>query len=396
MAKSSIGIGENYLKFFIDNIDSRHVICIGGRRSGKSYAIMRFLRFLISGKPKQAMIVAATFPALQLVMDDWTRATGLAVQGSILYGYSCQLKNGSVVQFRNFPEPQRAQGSHADIIFIDEVLNCDENTIRVLTMSCTGQIYMAANPTRKSRLIDDYTLPDGSNLLRTTYRDNPYLTPEQVQEFVDIEERASRPDATLYDIYMAKVYCRGEFADLVGRCFEKLDYNTYADWLDIPVEECITADLGFGGADETVILGTKMYKNRLYIHTYWRGKGTLDAYNFAVTLYECGFNEFTPIQMDWGGIGRHIIDTLISADNGRWEDYRVKNGFSICNVAKRPVLEGIMGMMALDAIVIDDSSQKTREEFENAQLTEDRHLKGSDHAIDAARYAYTWLKLSGF
>lgn len=398
MTTNSLGIGKRYLKFFVDNIDSRYVISIGGRRSGKSFATAKWLRFLASGKPIKILVIAATFPAIQLVIEDFQRATGLTVTGSMIYGYSCKLKNGSLFQFRAFPESQRVQGTTADICWFEEFLNIPEEVIRVATMSCTGQMYFTANPTRKSKLLDDYVNKDGSNYLKTTYKDNPYLTPEQVKEFDDIKLRSQQPNATMYDIFCAKVYCDGEFGDLVGRCFEKLEYCTYNDYWEIPSEEVVFMDLAFGGADKTAICGFKLYNKKLYIHTYQYKQGTINAKELAWDLIDCGFNSHTTIFADYGGVGRQILDSLITAQQNDeiWTEPELCKGFSIANVLKGKVLESIMALMALDAIVIDDSTAFTREEFESATLDENHRMKGeNDHTIACARYAINYFHAIG-
>lgn len=398
MMVNSLGISERYLRFFVENINSRYVVCIGGRRSGKSFNVAKWIRFLSSGKPIKVLVIAATFPAIQLVIEDFQRATGLTVTGSMIYGYSCKLSNGSLFQFRAFSEPQRAQGTTADIVWFEEFLNIPEEVIRVATMSCTGQMYFTANPTRKSKLLDDYINKDGSNFIRTTYKDNPYLTPEQRKEFDDIKLRSQQPNATLYDIFCAKVYCDGEFGDLVGRCFEKLEYNTYSDYLNIPSEEILIMDLAFGGADKTAICGFKMYNKKLYIHTYQYKQGTINAKELAWDLVDCGFNAYTQIQADYGGVGRQILDSLIMAQQNDevWAEPELKMGFQISNVIKGKILESIMALMALDGIVIDDSNYNTREEFEGCALDEQQRLKGeNDHTIACARYAINYFHAIG-
>lgn len=395
---NSLGIGTTYLRFFVQNIDEPKVIVIGGRRSGKSFATAKFLRFLLSGRPRKLLVIAATFPALQLAMDDWTRATGLTVSGSLLYGYSCQMNNGSVVQFRAFDSPTKVQGTTADIIWCEEFLNIDEEVIRVAAMSCTGQMYFTANPTRKTKLLDDYVNKDGSNYLKTTYRNNPYLTEMQVKEFEAIKERSQRPNATIYDIWMAKVYCDGEFGDLVGRCFEKLEHCTYSDWLDVPTPEVLFMDLAFGGSDKTALVGFKMYGKKMYLHTYMYKQGTINSKDLAWDLVECGVNAWTPVFADYGGVGRQILDNLISAtQNGEsWTEPELSGGFQIANVIKKPVMESIMALMALDAIVIDDSNIETRREFEDAMLDENQKMKGeNDHTIACARYAINYFHYTG-
>ena len=395
METNSLGIGRTYLKFFVENIESRYVICIGGRRSGKSFGTAKFLRLLASGKPLKVLVIAATFPAIQLVIEDFQRATGLTVTGSMIYGYSCKLSNGSLFQFRAFSEPQRAQGTTADIIWFEEFLNIDEEVIRVASMSCTGQLYFTANPTRKSKLLDDYVNKDGSNYLKTTYKDNKYLTPAQIKEFDDIKYRSQLPNATIYDIFCAKVYCDGEFGDLVGRCFEKLEYNTYNDYLNIPAREVLFMDLAFGGTDKTALCGFKKHQNKMYIHTYMYKQGTINAKDLAFDLVDVGINPYTTVFADYGGVGRQILDKLITASNGEWTETELSQGFQISNVIKGRIMESLMSLMALDAIVIDDSNQFTRDEFENAMLDEHQNLKGNDHTIACARYAINYFHATG-
>lgn len=391
-----LGIGDTYLRHFVNNIDSRYVVCIGGRRSGKSWATLRWITFLLSGKPKKAMFIAATFPALQLCIEDFQNATGYIVQGSLIYGYSCQLGNGSIIQFRSFDNPTKVQGTGADILYFEEFLNIPEDVIRVATMSCTGQMYFCANPTRKTKILNEIIEKDEHNYLRTTYKDNPYLSKEQVAEFDNIKSRSMAPNATLYDIFCAKVYCDGEFGDLVGRCFEKLEYCTYADYLNVPAEEVLFMDLAFGGTDKTALCGFKKHNNKIYIHTYTYKTGTINAKELAYDLIECGMNAYTVIYGDYGGVGRQIMDKLITADNGQWYEEELRNGFQIYNVIKGDVFQSLMSLMALDGIVIDDSSIDTREEFEGAMLDEHHNLKNkNDHTIACARYAVNYFHAVG-
>lgn len=391
-----LGIGQRYLDFFMDNLDSRHIFVVGGRRSGKSFATLKWIRLLASGKPIKVMIIAATFPAIQLVIEDFQRATGLTVTGSLMYGYSCVMTNGSVFQFRAFDTSEKVQGTHADIIYFEEFLNIPEEVVRVASMSCTGQMYFCANPTKKSRLMDSYMLPDKSNYLRTTYKDNPYLTDEQRAEFEAIKQRSLRPDATMYDIFCARVYCDGEFSDLVGRCFERLEYNSYSDYMEIQTAEVLITDLAFGGSDKTAVCGFKKYNNKMYIHTYHYGQGSIVAKDLAWTFVDCGFNSSTEIYADYGGVGRQILDTVITADNEQWTEPELCMGFRIHNVIKTSVTESVMALMALDAIVIDDSCISTREEFEGAELDNNNNLKGkNDHTIACARYAINYFHAIG-
>lgn len=391
-----IDISKKYLEFFIRNVDSRAILIQGSRRSSKSFSVYKYLNLMSSGnEPLTNYVVCASYPALTYALDDFQKATGLVVQSSQTIGFHATLRNGSRFIFKAYDDYTKAQGTSCDYVFFEESLNIDPRIVRVMSLGVRKQMIFAFNPTRHNEY-SDYILPDRSNFLHTTFRDNKWLTPEQLEFFDMLKRKAEEPNATLYDIFAYKCYYLGEEADMVGRVFEKLEYCGYQDYLDVPAEECVAMDAAFGGSDRTAIVGCKLFENKLYVHTYYYGRGTLKAEELAITLWECGFNYATPILCDYGGVARMIYDEVISASNGQWTDYRISKGFSLCNAIKKPVLEGITAMMGLDAIVLDNSSDSTRTEFENLQLTEDKKLKGSDHACDAVRYAFTWLKTMGY
>ena len=342
-------------------------------------------------------VVTDTYPALQNCIDDFQRATGLTVEGSQTVGLHADTPTGSRFVFKSWDDPVKPQGSSMDYCFVDEALRVDPKIIRVLSLGVRKQLIFAFNPTKRNEL-NDWLLPDKSNFLHTTFKDNKWLTPEQIEFFDMLKRNAEKPNATLYDKFAYKCYYLGEEAEMTGRVFERLEYCTYEDYQNIQTEEAIAMDVSFGGTDRTAVVGCKLFENKLYVHTYYYGRGTLKAEQLALTLWECGFSYATPIMCDYGGVARMLLDEVIAggpAENP-WQDYRISRGFSLFNAIKKPVLEGVTGMMGLDAIVLDNSSESTREEFENLQMTEERKLKGADHATDAVRYAFTWLRSVGY
>ena len=165
-------IGKKYLRFFLKNLKTRHVVLIGGRRSAKSFSVYKFLTLRAMGKdPLHIMVVAASFPATQLAIKDFQQATGLEVEGSTLMGMHCKLPNGSVIQFKSYDVGTKAQGDSCDIMVCEEALNIPEQVLNVALLGVRRQTYFIMNPTRGG-FIDKYILPDKSNLLKTTFKDN--------------------------------------------------------------------------------------------------------------------------------------------------------------------------------------------------------------------------------
>lgn len=387
---NSLGIGKKYLRFFVDNNKSRWVLLQGGRRSGKSFSVYKWLWLLASAKPQVVGVVAASFPALQLAISDFQRATGLQVTGNAVFGFSCQLSNGSKFLFRSFDVPEKCQGSTFDTLYLEEVLNIPEQVVSVLSMSVSGQIFAAYNPT-KSSFLDKYLLPDKSNLLTTTFKDNPYLTPEQREEFEHIRQKAMSASASLLDVYNYKCYYLGEFAEMSGKVF-KLVYNCTDEEFDaVPAPVLYGLDFGFTESeqsDETALVACKIHNDDAYFKECLYSKNLSSNKALALKMCEMGLDVYTPIVADYGGLGASRIRALVTADNYQWTEAGICNGFSIQNAQKGKVLDGLQKMNQYN-LHVTSGSTNLRYEFDNYELGREGKPKSGipDHALDACRYA---------
>lgn len=396
--KNTLGIGRTYLKFFVDNINSRWVLLQGGRRSGKSFAVHKFLWLLASGEPKIVGIITATFPALQLAISDFQRATKLVVTGNAIFGYSCQLSNGSVFMFRSFDSPEKVQGSTFNILYLEEALNIPEQVVSVLSMSVTGQIYAAYNPTKTS-FLDRHVLPDKSNLLCTTFKDNPYITPEQREEFEEIKRKALLPTATIIDKFNYEVYYLGKFGNYSGKVFKTV-YNISDEEYDkIDAFEMFGLDFAFvpsEQSDATALVGVKIYDNCIYAKEYIYSKYMTSDKQLALRMAELGIDWKTPIACDTGGLGKTRVHNLITAQDGEWTEPEINKGFYAQAAVKgKSVLDGITTILQYDKIFVTESSESLRYEMDNLELGNDGKQKpGSiNHGTDALRYSILnyWL-----
>lgn len=384
-----LNIGKRYLRFFVDNVGSRHLVVQGGRRSAKSFSVYKWVRFLASGKPKRVLVVTATYPALQLAIDDFQRATGLNVGGNVLLGYSCQMPQGSLWQFKSFDSYTKAQGTTADICILEEALNIDETIVSTLMMSVTEQVYFVFNPTRTS-YIDKYILPDKSNYLKTTYLDNPFLTESQIGEFEAMKKRAASPTASILEIYQWKVYGEGDFSSMSGKVFPIIYTCTDEEYDRVSSKELKGLDFGIvESRDQTALCGGKVHNNCLYLREYiYDNMECQKDINLARRMRDLGITEYEPICCDYAGIGKQRIRNLVTACDGEWTEEGISHGFYCYNAEKGKILDGLQRMTNFDKIIVTEKSVNLREELANYELKDDGKPveKYANHLVDAARY----------
>lgn len=384
-----LGIGDIYLKHFVMNIDSRWVLVQGGRRSGKSWAIHRWLQFLASGQPKTILVVCATFPQLQLCISDFEKSTGLITWQSQKWGRTSLMSNGSRWLFKSFDNFSKAQGSACDYLFLNEALQIPEDVINTLSMSVTTGIFADYNPSGTNHL-EKYLLPDKSNYIKTTFKDNPYLSQAQVQEFEDIRTRAQKPGASILDQFCYRVYYLGEFASMGGKVFKTIYTCTKDEFDDIPVPIIYGLDFGLtDGGDSTALIGVKIWQGCLYGHQVIYSSELANNKKLALALADANLNYMDTIVCDYGGMGGQRIKALVSANNGEWTEPVINQGFSCQNARKTKLVDGLMEMVGYERIILTEESNELRSEMENYELTPSGTPKVGlkDHGLDAMRYA---------
>lgn len=385
-------ISPTYLKFFLRNLKTRHVLLCGSRRSGKSFSMFKWILLRSLGvDPIHTIVCTASFPATTLAIKDFQDSTGLVVQGSALHGMHVKLPNGSLIQFKSYDIPTKAQGDSCDYLVVEEALNIPEQILNVALLGVRKQAYFVFNPTR-SGVIDKYILDDKSNFLKTTFKDNPYLPQSQIDEFELMKTKALSPNASPIDKFNFAVYYKGEFSEMSGKVF-KIIHNITDDEFDkIPVQAAYGMDFGWTDCnDETTLIAVKLWNNNLYAREILYSKGLANDKKLAMTLYELGFDCYDTIVADVGGMGKTRIYNLSTAGNYEWTEPEISKGFAIVNAKKTRIIDGIQEMLNCDGIYVTESSTHLRTELDKYEL-KDGATQGKDHAIDAMRYAFHYSK----
>ena len=196
----------------------RYISSCGGTRSGKTYSILQtFIIALVEevnqGKPATInSVVSESMPHLQRgairdfkqIMDTeglWEDSRWNETQ----HTYTWQ--NGSILEFFSVDNAGKVHGSARDRLFINESQNIPYDIARQLFVRTRGLIVCDYNPTHSFWLNEIVEARSNCITLHSTYKDNEFLTPEQIQEIIDAGKN---------DPNWAKVYIDGKIGTLDG------------------------------------------------------------------------------------------------------------------------------------------------------------------------------------
>lgn len=379
---------NTYAAFFSRTRNERHVFLQGGRRSGKTFATFKHIE-LIGGSGIDVLVVCAEFAPLQRTMEDFQSALGVAPHGSLQYGYTATTSSGTRWKFAHFSSPERAQGTQCDYLFVNEAVNVDERVILALLPAVRRQCYYNFNPTRKG-WIENYM--NERNTLTTTFKDNPYLTPEQLEIFEQYRVRGTSPTATALDRRAYDVYYRGVFSNAIGRIFPPTERISVDLYKQIPAQEVLAIDFGFAtDGDPTSLVGVKLHNGRIYVHQYIYEQGLTSDIELAQRILSFGIDPHRQILADYGGMGAGRIRTLRTADNGKWTG-AIAGGFNVCNALKTQIMDGLSQIAGFEGVSVTETSIATLNEIDNYTIDDNGKPTGADHAIDAIRYAVVYAR----
>ena len=199
----------------------RYISSCGGTRSSKTFSILQtFILAIVEevnlGKPATInSVVSESIPHLRRgavrdfkqIMDQeglWEDARWNETQ----YTYTWQ--NGSVLEFFSVDNPGKVHGSARDRLFINECQNIPYEIARQLFVRTRGQIVLDYNPTHSFWVNEIIEARSNCITIHSTYKDNEFLTPEQVAEIED-----NRNDSNWW-----KVYGEGKVGTLDGLIYD--------------------------------------------------------------------------------------------------------------------------------------------------------------------------------
>ena len=356
----------------LENKEVRFVINEGGSRSSKTYSLCQMLIvYCLLNPNKVVSIIRKTFPALRAtVMRDFLEIlkdldhyekTNHNMSENI-YKFS----NGSIVEFFSVDDEQKIRGRKRDIAWCNEANELFYDDFTQLNMRTETKLIFDYNPSDSSSWL--YELPkDESILIKSTYRDNPFLSESIKRQIEDLK----RTDESLYQIYA-----------LGEKTISKS--NIYSNWTFVKHRPAkftsFVYGLDFGYNHPTALVRIYWRDNDIYIEPV-----LYESYLTTTNLIE----KLKLLNVEEG------IEIL--ADYSRPEIIQEMNnsGFNVLN-ANKVVKKGIDNIKSFGVYCEEDP--RIKKEYENYKWKKigdniiDEPIKLYDDAMDAIRYATTFIK----
>jgi phage terminase large subunit len=365
-------IKTNIIWNHLSQSDKRIVIEQGGTRSGKTYNILLWIIFNYCSKNKGKIITICrkTYPALRATamrdFIDILRINNLYDENQHNKSSSEFQLNGNTIEFISLDKPTKIRGRKRDLLYINEANEITFEDWQQLIFRTTGRIVLDYNPSDEFHFIYDKIKPrDDADFFITTYKNNPFLSPEIISEIERLKD--------IDDNYW-KVYGLGEIGaskSIIFRINECNDVPETADLLSYGM------DFGFTN-DPTTLVGIWKQGDDIYLKEYLHKTGLT---NRDIDSY---LREFK--------IDRKEIFADSAEPKSIEELYRMGWNIKPATKGQGSVNIGIDMMKRYRLNVTKDSINMIKE-FKNYKWQEDKNgiilntpVDMFNHTIDAVRY----------
>ena len=350
----------------------RFIVNEGGSRSSKTYSLCQLvIVYCLQNKGKVVSIIRKTFPALRAtVLRDFTEILkDLGIYSLEAHNKSEQIytfPNGSMVEFFSVDDEQKIRGRKRDIAWCNEANELYFDDFTQLNMRTEHKLIFDYNPSDNSSWL--YELPpDDTVLIRSTYKDNPFL-PQSIRNQI---EDLKRTDEALY-----KIYALGQKA--VSKS------NIYSNWTFMTHRPArftsYVYGLDFGYNHPTALMRVYWHERDIFIEPV-----IYESYLTTTMLIE---------KMGQLNIEKEVT---ILADYARPEIIAemVNSGYDVIN-ANKVVKKGIDYVKTFGVYCMEN--KEIKREYDNYKWKKigdhitDEPVKLFDDAMDAVRYAVTYIK----
>lgn len=367
---------EKLLAAFVDP-KIRGVASKGGTRSGKTWATLQMFHILCTNSEKPLIIscVAATLPMVKRGMQRdfktmlvtegvWDENAFNKSEGSYTY------PNGCMIEFFGVDNASKVHGSARDILFVNEAQGIPREIFRQLDIRTRKKVVIDFNPVRKFWGETEF-VGDRYITIRSTYKDNPYLTKEQVGA---IEK--NRDDANWW-----RVYGEGETGGVEGNVYPS--YEVIEDMPETFTGRCLGLDFGFVN-DPTAIVDIRFQGWDLYVD---------------LLCYETGLLNASIADYLTSNMLHRLITVCDNAEQKSIVELQQRRIKAIPCVKGRGSVAGGIAQVKQFKLHVTKRSVKLLDELDNYKWIKDEStdtytneaIDAWNHALDALRYGVDYL-----
>lgn len=353
----------------------RYIFLRGSSRSSKTISALQYLIVEALTTPNISITIArSTQVSLKntIMVDFKSIMEGMDIlhQGRLnkvdmTYTYT----NGSIIRFVGLDDTTgRLRGLKSTMVMVDEVNTIDRDSWVQLDIRCERYMIACYNPeVEEDSWIFDYEKKDNGCLYKSSFLDNPFISPEIAQSLRDLKDL----DPDLY-----KIYALGELVPPREKIYQQP--QTFTGTPQNIKATYIGLDFGYS-SDECGVIRVDV-----------DGDGIIYA---TELLYEVGLtNQDLMYKLRELGIDRGYEIVADSSEPKSIEEIR-RGGFRIRGVKKGDgsVLYGIQKTRTRK-IMVNQISKNLISEFQGYRFKRDRQGRltnvpeGRDHLLDPLRY----------
>jgi phage terminase large subunit len=407
------------------------VILEGSSRSGKTWSGIDFIIYLClhlhKDKGCKIIILRETFAEFaDNVYEDFQRRLDYYEldnpfhRAKVLKSFRI---GKSTIRFMGCDNAKRAHGTGSDYVFGNEMMSVDKGVFKQLTQRCRIMFWGDYNPSfTKHWVFDSLLKRKDVAFLRTTFKDNPFITPNELNDLLitepwetgsyevtpegklvyngkEIDEKNKPPvnkenvDQGTADEFHWKVYGLGLRGAMKGRIYKNITWLT-----ETPPGLSFTKGLDFGFVTDPSALADYARRGRnVYVRPLWYAP-TETSEEMHLALKACGVKMITPITAD-------SSDKHVSEKKGTVQMVRelFARGWEIAKVSKtKGIMFWILDLKRYKIHIIVDRTtehgekmyQAMKEEAENYTMKEVQGIEINqpndkfNHLWDAIRYAH--------
>lgn len=367
---------EKLLAAFV-NPRIRGIASKGGTRSSKTWSTLQLLHLACvnSEKPLVISCVAATLPMVKRGMMRDFRQMLIAEnewdenafnKSECTYTYP----NGCIIEFFGVDNASKVHGSARDILFVNEAQTIPREIFRQLDIRTRKKVIIDFNPVRRFWGETEF-VGDRYITIHSTYKDNPYLSKEQIGA---IEK--NKEDANWW-----RIYGEGETGGVEGNVYPS--YEVIDEMPETFTGRCLGLDFGFVN-DPTAIVDIRFQGWDLYVD---------------LLCYETGLLNASIADYLTSNMLHRLITVCDNAEQKSIVELQQRRIKAIPCVKGRGSVAGGIAQVKQFRLHVTKRSVKLLDELDNYKFIKDEAtdtytnetIDAWNHALDALRYGVDYL-----